>query len=743
MLKPKLHRTIIKRYCVIMVLFSTLYVQVGCGVRMPAMPKYVPNEITVPENVRAWSQETWKAAQKGDRSKVISLLEAPPHEVYADTAQLAERFTLLERTARLDRSEEATSAFESIKNSYEVLDDEWLDGISLLADLYATGIDDYNQQNQSKLILEYALADIIGIAIEAERERAYDRSRQAWSIALWISEALDARDTKKTANQKIRSMRVADKWGDPNQSTTNLDLSAISEFRCTDLIEQVVENHVASPNWRTLALAGFESMMLRTVQYELQTTHGQHDPVEAASRMAFLNSLEKLTDTFKKSSQGIDCPKNRFCIDARIVTQSILGQVRVICERDRYIDHRLLYRAFMDGVMFATDMRSRMVWPEEIEFINRSLGREYSGIGAKIGVNLKGQKTIETMPGSPARIGGLKNDDVLISIDGEDVENMPLRDVVKSVLGPAGTSVHVGVRRNDSFETLNYDVTRSSVVNPEVLGWEQVGITKGHPDWNWLIDPDLGIVYVKLNVFRVETEFDFRLAMQEAQDQLGPDQQVEGLILDLRDNPGGSKITATRIVDLFVGQGTICAVQKSTGDVILEKATSKSTRLRGMPIVILINEQSASASELLAGALQGRADAVVIGERSLGKGSAQSYDRAWGGMVITTVAWFGVPQVDGSVYFPDRTQADDRWGIEPQLTVKSSNAQDKTSRAERTNWYSFSGDDYPELSYSSLSDYQRLVRSQDRQLLLGLALLQAKIIGTTGELCSIPDLNTQ
>ena len=386
----------------------------------------------------------------------------------------------------------------------------------------------------------------------------------------------------------------------------------------------------------------------------------------------------------------------------------------------------------MDGVMFATDARSRMVWPEEIEFIDRSLGIEYSGIGAKIGTNLKGEKTIETMPGGPARISGLQDDDVLVSVDDKNVEDMPLREVVELVLGPTGTTVNIGVHRSNSFETLTFTITRQAVVNPEVLGWAQIGITDGHPDWDWLLDPDLGIAYVKLNVFRMKTEVDFRLAMQEAQDQLGPGRQVEGLVLDLRNNPGGSKLTADRLVDIFVESGTICAVQKSVGPVILEKATTGSTRLKGMPLVILINEHSASASELLAGTLQGRTDTVVIGERSLGKGSAQSYDRAWGGMVITTVAWFGVPQADGSIHFPDRSRSTEKWGIEPQLTVKSSDPQDDVSTTERTHWYSFSGDDYPDMAYSNLSNYQRIIRSQDRQLLLGIALLQARIIGTTG-----------
>ena len=743
MLKSQLIRIIIKRNCVIMILFFIPCLQFGCGVRMPAMPRYIPNAVTVPENVKVWSEETWQAAKEGENTKVISLLESPPEEVYAETSQLLERFTQLERAADLDRDEEAGNAVRLIQNRPEPLNDEWFDGIGPLADLYATGIEDYEQRNQIKLILETALQEIVAIARDTEEEHKYDEAEHAWSTALWLSEALDARDIKKTAHQKIRTMRIAHVWGDPDQDSSELDLSAISEFRCSDLIEQLVENHVSSPSWRTLAVAGFESMILRAIQHELQIRNdpnasGRHDSLSSC-----ITSLEKLTGTFKEASLDIDCPKNQFCIDARMITQSILGQVRVLCDRYQCMNHRLLYRAFMDGVMFATDMRSRMVWPEEVEFVNRTLGREYSGIGAKIGLNLKGHKTIETMSGSPARIGGLKDEDVLISVDGVAVEDMPLNEVVNLVLGPAESIVHIEVRRNNSFETLNFDIKRSSVVHPEVLGWEQVGITDGHPDWNWLIDPDLGIAYVKLDVFRVETEIDFRLAMQEAQNQLGPNQQVEGLILDLRDNPGGSKITANRILDIFIESGTICAVQKSTGGVDLEEASAHSTRLSGMPIVVLINEHSASASELLAGALQGRANAVVIGERSLGKGSAQSYDRAWGGMVITIVAWFGVPQSDGTLHFPDRTQATGRWGIEPQLLVRSSDTQDDVSRNERTNWYSYRGDDYPDLAYTSLSNYQRLMRTQDRQLLLGIALLQAKIIGSTGELCSVSDPDDQ
>ena len=321
-------------------------------------------------------------------------------------------------------------------------------------------------------------------------------------------------------------------------------------------------------------------------------------------------------------------------------------------------------------------------------------------------------------PAKPGVIDG----DRLLAVDGTSTSGLSLDDSVGRVIGKAGTTVELTLQRGAEPKVLAVDVQRNVVQRPSVLGWQQTGVTpSGEPRWNWLINRPLGIAYIKIDSFTMETERGFRTAMDQADRTLGPDRQIEGLIIDLRDNTGGTKDAATRLIDLFLESGSICATQISGGHTRLERANWKATRLAGMPLVLLMNDTSASASELLAGTLQGAGDAVVIGEQSYGKGSAQSLIEYQGGILVITTAWFGVPTEGAATRFIDRSRKPEDWGIIPELTVTTSARLDEEIRQQRGQWYSYFGKDVPNKGIDSDSP-------KDRALILALALLQARVL---------------
>ena len=203
---------------------------------------------------------------------------------------------------------------------------------------------------------------------------------------------------------------------------------------------------------------------------------------------------------------------------------------------------------------------------------------------------------------------------------------------------------------------------------------------------------------------------------------------MAGLILDLRDDPGGLRWVAEDLLDLFVSNGTIFSAEGRRGKVRSHSASSFSTRLEGLPIVVLVNSSSASASEIVAGTLQAVGGAVVVGERTHGKGSVQTVRTLFNnGYAFVTESWFTVPDGRGGRRLIDRYRAGEQWGIEPNLPVGATMTETMAIMSERGRWHSGRGLDAPRPEDLAPT----LATTNDRELLLAVALLRARLLPTS------------
>jgi carboxyl-terminal processing protease len=268
-------------------------------------------------------------------------------------------------------------------------------------------------------------------------------------------------------------------------------------------------------------------------------------------------------------------------------------------------DHQLL-QAAIRGMVSSLDPYSAYLDGEEYDEIKISSSGEYSGVG--IEVSMEDDQVIVVAPfdGSPAAQAGIRSGDVIVAIDGIPVNTTTLADTIGRMRGKEGTSVKIGIARDGVAEPLLFTLKRSRVELHSVRGE--------------LIEPGFG--YVRIAQFS-ETTAD------ELQAALGALRQrnkgaLKGLVLDLRDNPGGVLEAAVSVADAFLDGGVIVTAKGRTPESKFEMDAMPGDDLSGAPIVILVNGGSASAAEIVAGALKDNHRAILMGRQTFGKGSVQT-----------------------------------------------------------------------------------------------------------------------
>lgn len=323
---------------------------------------------------------------------------------------------------------------------------------------------------------------------------------------------------------------------------------------------------------------------------------------------------------------------------------------------DQPVDDVALMRGAISGMLDALgDEHTSYLDPELTERFNQQLnGEEYEGIGAWVDITGDYLKIISPMPDSPAEEAGLKSGDLVIAIDGEDMTGIDGDLVRKRVLGPKGTPVILTIRREGVEEPFDVKVVRDSIVAPTVE--------------SKMLDDN--IAYVRLSIFGNTTARDLHKMIKELMDQ-NPD----GMILDLRYNGGGVRDIAIEVASEFIPDGVI--MYQEYGDGTRETFNAKSGGLATeIPLVVLINEGSASASEIVAGAIQDRGRGQLVGVTSYGKGSVQAVEplkNEQGEVRVTIARWLtpGERQINKIGLTPDVqveiTDADNEADRDPQL----------------------------------------------------------------------------
>lgn len=318
------------------------------------------------------------------------------------------------------------------------------------------------------------------------------------------------------------------------------------------------------------------------------------------------------------------------------------------------LDDAKMKQAMIDGMIDTLgDPHTVYVPPADKAEFDKDLRGTYVGIGCEVNIIDHHLTIISPMDGSPALAAGVMAGDVVLEIEGQSTLDKPVDDCIAMLMGEPGTPVKIKVRHLDGQEQ-EITVTRGRIVTRTVRGLFRVG-----EDWSYCIDPNLGLAYVRVTQFNRDTAGELREALDSVKGS-----GLNGLILDLRDNPGGSLETAIDVSDLFLDSGTIVSVRPRPGNGEEQIASAKKEgTLPNFPMIVLINGQSASASEIVSGALQQNGRAKILGTRSYGKGSVQEvreldYNR---GTLKYTTALYYLPNGRNINRSNDSTV----WGVDP------------------------------------------------------------------------------
>ncbi len=323
--------------------------------------------------------------------------------------------------------------------------------------------------------------------------------------------------------------------------------------------------------------------------------------------------------------------------DVRLLTE-VLDRVRQ--EYVEPVDDRRLLESAVRGMVTSLDPHSQFLDAGEYEEMLIGTSGNYSGVG--IEVNLRDGKVLVVAPieGTPADAAGIRSGDVIVSIDGVAVSGDNGTSAINRLRGRAGTRVKLTVSRADAPELLHFDLVRSNV---------QVHSVRAR-----LLEP--GIVYLRISQFSETTGVDLRTALVDLRREPGA-AAVKGLVLDLRNNPGGVLDAAVEVSDDFLDAGVIVTASGRGPDANFRHEARAGDLVDGAPIVVLVNGGSASAAEIVAGALQDNHRATIIGSRTFGKGSVQtvmplSHGRA---IKLTTSRYFtpSGASINGAGIAPD------------------------------------------------------------------------------------------
>jgi carboxyl-terminal processing protease len=307
--------------------------------------------------------------------------------------------------------------------------------------------------------------------------------------------------------------------------------------------------------------------------------------------------------------------------------------------------------------------------PDTLSQFERDIRKNYSGIGIQIRKHAERDELLVVTPikGSPAYKAGIKAGDIITTIkrdvdsDGNpldkteviETKGLPLNDAVKKVLGKPNTKVKLVVERDG--KAFDLEITRATIELETVMGFKR----NTDDSWDYMIDPESKIAYIRLTGFAGNTARDLSRVMAKLDDQ-----GVKGVILDLRFNPGGLLRSAVTISDLFIDDGPIVSVRPRVGRE--EKHTGRRAgSYLNFPMVCLVNSGSASASEIVSACLQDHKRAVIMGERSYGKGSVQNIQPFDGGQLKLTIATFWRPSNKNLNKSSTPGKDDDEWGVTP------------------------------------------------------------------------------
>ena len=323
------------------------------------------------------------------------------------------------------------------------------------------------------------------------------------------------------------------------------------------------------------------------------------------------------------------------------------------------VDDARLFENAMHGMLDRLDPHAAYIAPHQLDGYNETMDLQFAGVGMQLAVDPKTHRlrVVSPLAGSPAQQAGILAGDLILRIGKTDTKNMSIATAAGLLRGQPGEPVTLSILHEGEKRPKEIRLVREIVHVDSVVG----DTRNANGSWNFLLKGHPRIGYVRIGSFTDATTEELKQALA----QLKSD-DVQGVVLDLRDNPGGYVDAAVQVCDLFLRSGVIVTTRYRGGRAVRTSAASGDAPYPDLPLVVLVNDQSASAAEIVAACMQDNHRAAIVGTRTYGKGTVQDIiqlGRQYGAMRFTTASYWR-PNGQNIERRPDATDKD-AWGVSP------------------------------------------------------------------------------
>ncbi len=675
--------------------------------------------------------------------------DLPPDEAFADAYKLILNGKFKDAAKVIENAKASTDKLESLSRiitQYEKIEtgrkqskkDTFAEKLEKYNEIQAKGVPEdvngldkafaaliaarrYAEEEEKDKLLESAF--VSGL-VQKAKEIAADYEQQGkWIDAYahgyyWLKAIYSKNEEYKKKAEQLTDMAIIQvSLSDNSCDTSDERHEGIEPEMFLRAIKALDFNYVSVIDYDEMAEKGFERCRLlgRVLKHSEEVAY-EVEPVNVAKWQSGIDELEK-----KRLGKYVVVTRDTF--------MKLFLEILQLNEQTLGIDQGVVVAQYSEAVMSVLDPHTSLVWPWEVRDFQKNITQEFTGIGIEISKATGELKVVSLLPDTPAYTSGLDAEDIIIAINGEKVDrDMSIQCAVNKITGPAGTDVTLTVRHEDTGDIEDIVITRAKIIVPTIKGWKRVDTGT----WKYIVDPEDMIGYVRISNFTGTTASDLDAVLKELEAK-----GMKGLVLDLRYNTGGLLTSAADVTDLFIEEGLIVKSQPRWGVSTYEAATKSGTH-PPLPMAVLINDVSASASEIVAGALQDQnyRRATLVGQRTYGKGSVQTitpYTQG-GSQLKYTMAFYHLPsdQRVESRYLMEKQGRED-WGIAPDVKVKLTGTEEKEMlEIQRANEILAKADHDYEGKPIERHSLEETIKS-DPQLGVGLLVVKAKLLSQGSE----------
>jgi carboxyl-terminal processing protease len=515
-----------------------------------------------------------------------------------------------------------------------------------------------------KCLRLYAALGVLEPANPAWKDKLKLATRHIRLVALYAPDQLKAiQDSESKDREEVDALihpttqpttkpttKPADESADNFKIDWHDTVRGVKLEMLTTALREARENYYREVALRDVLNGGVNGIRVLATTAGLEKTFPKL--ANADQKAAFLNRLDQLTGKIKNFTGNDESTEIH-----RTVNELTRANAETVG-----LPEEVIVSEFADGAFAELDPFSNMIWPNDLEEFNKTTQGEFSGVGIQIQSGEDGSlQVVSPLEDSPAYRAGVKAGDVIAAINGKNAKGISTIQAVKNITGKAGTSVTLTIRSPD-HTSKDLTLKRETIKVASIKGWSH----RPGGGWEYIIDPEQRIAYIRLTNFTKTTGEELNKAMDELQAL-----HAHGLILDLRGNPGGLLTAAIDVCEKFVNKGIIVSThadRDTPNPPTMAKASGGAATNSDMPLIVLVNQYSASASEIVSGCLKDNKRALIVGERTFGKGSVQMLfpltDRQ--AFLKLTTSHYYLP-LGRCIH---REENSTEWGVDPDVTVE-------------------------------------------------------------------------